>query len=468
MNNPVTGKPELSLVSKADEIALGKRAEAEVLETVGPYDDPKLEAYVARMGLGIAKITERPDLPWSFHVLDDPAVNAFALPGGPVFVTRGILAHLTSEAELAAVLGHECGHIAAKHSVAQMSRDQLAGLGIGLGSVLIPDMARFQGLVGAGVQLLFLQYSRSAEEEADDLGFRYALTNGWDARDMKDLFVMLSGVGRQDGARVPQWLSTHPNPENRLERIEERLSQLESIDWASKRQGRDSYLQAIDGVVFGHDDREGYMRANTFIHPGLGFRIAFPPGFAVQNQRNLVVAVSQERDAAAVLGVVSKKPEDALKEFLSNREIETIAPPAGDGAMSPLTRYFRARTADGTLGGVVSFLSFGGHTFEYVAYSTAERFGRYQTVFASTLASFAQEADPKLLHPKVARIAIAKVALDMSLREFNVRFPSVIGINELALINGVSVGEVLAPGRLVKRVVEEPIPGRDAKSEFEH
>jgi predicted Zn-dependent protease len=455
VRNPVTGKPELSLVSRSDEIAIGKQASADALRSIGPYSDPRLEAYVSELGQKLAKRSERPDLPWEFHVLDDPAVNAFALPGGPVFVTRGILGYMTSEAELAAVMGHECGHVAAKHSVEMISRAQLAELGIGLGSIFVPSVGRFSQVIGAGVQILFLQYSRDNELQADAIGLRYAYNLGYDVRAMKDLFVMLDAVGKREGGRLPEWLATHPNPGNRLERTEQQIAALGNVDWDKRELGRESYLRRIDGIVFGEDKRQGYVADSTFFHPVLGFQIELPKGWPVMNERDRVVAVSADRDAAIELGIVAgRSPEQAMKDFFASSNVREAAPSGGTGM--PGVRYFQARDDAGTVGGLVAFFEFSNRTYQYVAYSELRRLPGYDETFRRSLSSFGSVTDPKRLEVQVARIQIATVPGDMTLVEFHRRFPSVISLDELSVINGTAPDQPLAPGRLVKRVVAGP------------
>src|SRR5512137_1763548 len=178
--NPVTGKKEFMLYSESQEIELGKQTDAEVAATYGLYDDPALAAYVSKIGLSLAAKTQRPNLPWRFTVLDSPVVNAFAVPGGAVYVTRGILALMSSEAELAAVLGHEIGHVNARHSMSQMSKQQMAQLGLAVGSVVSKEFAKYAGLAGTGLQVLFLKYSRDNENQADGLGVDYARAAGYD------------------------------------------------------------------------------------------------------------------------------------------------------------------------------------------------------------------------------------------------------------------------------------------------
>src|SRR5439155_3624037 len=246
--------------------------------------DSALQAYVRGIGLRLARGTERPNLPWSFDVVDDPAVNAFALPGGFIFVTRGILTHMTDEAQLATVLGHEIGHVTARHSVRQMSRAQIAQLGLGIGSLLSEDIARLSGLASSGLGLLFLKYGRDMETQADDLGFRYALADGYDVRAMRSMFEMLQRVSRMGGSgRLPQWLASHPDPENRMAKTDQRLAAV-TRDLSQATLNREAFLRRLDGVVYGEDPRQGYFEGSRFNHPDLQFRIDFPAGWKTENQ----------------------------------------------------------------------------------------------------------------------------------------------------------------------------------------
>ncbi len=180
--NPATGRTQLTFFGEEAELNMGREADAEILGTVGVYDDYDLGDYVDEVGQRLAASSERPYLPWSFKVLDDPTVNAFALPGGFVYVTRGILAELGSEAELAAVLGHEIGHVTAKHSLHRQSQQMLAaGAVITAAVILDPEYAEEWAELGMlGVGLTFLKYSRDDERQADDLGLRYMMRAGYD------------------------------------------------------------------------------------------------------------------------------------------------------------------------------------------------------------------------------------------------------------------------------------------------
>ncbi|HBL27640.1 MAG TPA: peptidase M48, partial [Acidobacteria bacterium] len=158
--NPATGQQQLAFYNEEEEIQLGRESDEEIVASVGLYDDPELQAYVEGLGKKLAAESERPNLPWSFKVLDDPAVNAFALPGGYIYVTRGLLTHMGSEAELSGVIGHEIGHVTARHGVNQASKQMLAMLGVGLISVLDEDLGTVAGVASLGLGLLFLKYSR--------------------------------------------------------------------------------------------------------------------------------------------------------------------------------------------------------------------------------------------------------------------------------------------------------------------
>src|SRR2546428_4451536 len=222
VRNPATGKMQLNLLSESQEVELGKQAKQEAEQAYGIYKEkPELNQYIADIGKRLSAESGRPTRPWSYELVDDASVNAFALPGGPIFITRGILGHLNTEAELAAVLGHETGHGAARHSANQMSKAQVAQLGLGIGSILSPTVASAAQVASAGLQLLFLKYSREDETQADELGFRYMTRVGYDPTQMIPLFQMLDGVSKQaGGGEVSGWVQTHPAPGNRLGRAQ--------------------------------------------------------------------------------------------------------------------------------------------------------------------------------------------------------------------------------------------------------
>src|SRR6476620_6591915 len=257
--NPATGKSELSLVSESQEIQMGQQYAQQIVKTMGVYDNQQVQDYVTKLGMAIATKSERPNLPWAFYVMDDPTVNAFALPGGSICVTRGILTHMNNEAELVGVLGHEIGHVTAKHSVQQMTRQQIAQIGLGVGSILSSEVAQYAGLASQGLGVLFLKYGRDAESQADMLGFKYMVRENYDPHAMAAMFTTLQRVSRLEGAGdIPEWESTHPDPGNRIEATMKRLDTL-SVPASTLHYGRDEYLPILAGMSYGEDPRQGYI-----------------------------------------------------------------------------------------------------------------------------------------------------------------------------------------------------------------
>jgi predicted Zn-dependent protease len=461
--NPVTGKNELSLVSEGQEIQMGQQAAQEVAQSIGFVDDPELQAYVADIGKRMAAKSERPNLPWEFHVVNDAAVNAFAIPGGFIYVTRGLLAHMNTEAELASVLGHEIGHVTARHSVQQISKAQLATLGLGIGSILSSDVAQLAGVASQGLGVLFLKYGRDAETQADDLGFRYALGLNYDVREMANVFETLnraSQVGGGTGGRLPEWLSTHPNPENRVARTQARLDTLQA-PLGNTIVGRDEFLRRIDGLTFGEDPRQGFFEGGMFYHPDMQFQLQFPDGWRTQNTPSAVVALSPKEDAIIQLGLAGNAPpREAASKFLSQQGIQ-----AGDASTSSIngnqaaTSYFQAQTQQGVIEGIVSFISYGGRTFGLMGYTPQGGLRSYDDDLRGTINSFDRLRNSAALSVKPAVLQLVRLPSQMTLAQFNSQYPSTTSIEELAIINEVEGPESVLPrGRTVKRVVGGRIP----------
>jgi predicted Zn-dependent protease len=454
--NPVTGKSELALVSESQEIQMGQQAAQDVARTIGFYNDSKVQTYVATLGKRMAAQSERPKLPWEFHVVDDASVNAFALPGGFIYVTRGLMTSISDEAELATVLGHEIGHVTNRHSVQQISKAQLAQIGLGVGSILSSDIARFGQLASTGLSILFLKYGRDAENQADLAGFRYALNQNYDVREMTKVFETLNRVSEVSNAgKMPEWLSTHPNPENRIKHIESILDTLQR-DPSKGIVNEDQYLQYIKGMPYGDDPRQGYFEGTHFYHPQMKFQLSFPDGWKVQNTPQAVASLSPNQDAMLQLGLAGKEsPQQAAQRFLSQQGVQ-----AGQTSTSSInglpaaSSYFQAQTEQGTIAGIVSFISYGGTTFGLMGYTPANKLGTYDRVFLNTIRSFSELRDQSKLNVSPARVELVKLSSQMTLEQFNSRYPSSISLQELAIINEVEDPSTPLPaGKIVKRVV---------------
>lgn len=451
--NPVTGKRELSLVSESQEIAMGQEAAKQTVDAIGAVADDALQRYVAGLGNTLAKASERPGLPWSFTVIDDPMVNAFALPGGPVFITRGILTHMNSEAQLVSVLGHEIGHITAKHSVQQMSQAQLAQIGLIAAVVVKPELARFGDLAGQGLGLLFLKFGRDDETQADQLGFRYMTTAGYAPREMAEMFRTLERLSSGGEGRVPEWLSTHPDPGNRVQKTLDRIAAQPSLP-ASMKVERDAFLQRTDGMVFGENPRQGFFRQTAFLHPDLQFQFDFPPGWKTQNQAAQVAGISGQQDAIITLSLAgTTSPSQALNTFMGQQGVQSGGASSGSiNGLSAASGTFTAQTDQGTLAGNVAFVSHNGQTYRLLAYTPSDRYGSYRGVFASSLGSFRRLTDPTALAVQPVRVRLVRTPRAMTIAEFNQAYPSTIPVAQLALINGVDGAAIIPAGTLLKRV----------------
>jgi predicted Zn-dependent protease len=452
--NPVTGERELALVSESQEIQIGREVAAAAEQQFGLVEDEALQAYVQRLGAQLAQASERPHLPWTFRVVDDPTPNAFAAPGGFIFITRGLLALLRNEAELVSVLGHEIGHVTARHSVAMMSRAQLAQIGLGIGSIISPTVAQFGDLAAGGLQLLFLSYSRDAERQADDLGYRYTLEQGYDVREMTNVFAALQQSAELAGqSQVPSWVSTHPYPEDRIARIDRKLATLTPAA-DPRRIGEDEYLVRIDGLAYGDDPRKGYFEANRFLHPELAFRIDFPQGWRTQNFAQAVVAGSPKEDALIQLMLVPGTLKEAADRFFSQQGLTAGRVGSQNvNGLDAIVGAFEAQTEQARLGGIATFVSLDGRTYRILAYSAAPQLASYEKTFRAAGTSFARLTDAKALARQPQRLAIVRVPRAMTVAEFNKAHPSAIPIEELALINQLSGAQAVMPANFqAKRV----------------
>src|SRR5690606_26913181 len=296
--NPATGKREFTpFMSPAQEIQVGQENHPQVVaENGGVYDDANVGGYVASVGGRLAANSELPDMEFTFTVLNTPLVNAFALPGGYIYVTRGILAIFNDEAELASVLGHEIGHVTARHTAKRYNKAMMAGIlsagaGIALGSPIVND------LISQGAQLYLLGYSRDQEYQSDELGIRYMNRAGYDpyasadmlrALQAQEAISQLTAKGEKS-QRPPEFYSTHPNTENRVARAEQKAAET-GVAKSARPRLNDRYLSVIDGMLYGDDPDQGLIRDNVFWHPKLKFTFTAPAGYTLMNSAQAVYA----------------------------------------------------------------------------------------------------------------------------------------------------------------------------------
>ena len=327
--NPVTGNPNLVLVSEAQEIAIGRREDPKVRQQFGAYDDGKLQQYVNDIGQRLARASHRPALDYRFLVVDSQQVNAFALPGGYIYITRGIIAYLSSEAELAAVLGHETGHVTARHSVQQLTAATVANIGVNILQVIVPEA---RGQFGANAinllgGALLSGYGREHELEADRLGAEYLARAGYDPQAMVKVVGALKNqelfdaeVAKAEGREPRAYhglFASHPDNDTRLQQV---VGEAARFKQAATRSAQEEFLRRIDYMDFADGARQGTVRNHHFYHAELGFALRLPGGWRVQNRPQNLVATSPGDDAFMDLragGRAQGSPADVLMKRLN-------------------------------------------------------------------------------------------------------------------------------------------------------
>ena len=338
VTNPVTGQREITVMDERSEIAEGRKAHEVVLQDYGVYASPRLQAYVNELGQRLAKQSHRKNLEWHFTVLDSPEVNAFALPGGYVYVTRGLMAYMESEADLAGVIGHEIGHVTARHGAQRATRQQTAGLGV-LAATVLGAVLEVKGVSGAtdiastlsqGVAAGYIaSYSRDQETQADKLGAEYLARNNYDPKNMIDVIRVLKSqeqyaadTARAEGRKPPAgagWLASHPSNDKRLQDIAQFAAQYKG---KYGDEGRVRYLQAIDGMTFGESREQGVTRGRNFFHEPLGIALTAPEGWKVQNSGEAVALVNAAGDAGLIVQVVPPKAGGTPEDIVRNLKLE--------------------------------------------------------------------------------------------------------------------------------------------------
>ena len=295
--NPATGEQSFTaFMSPQEEIRVGREEHPKIIkEFGGVYDDPRIAGYVGSVGATLARASELPDLQFTFTVLNSDIVNAFALPGGYVYVTRGLLALASNEAELAGVLGHEIGHVTARHSAQRYSAAVASQLGVAVLGIFAGGLGAQAG--AAAGQMALAGYSRDQESQADLLGIRYLSRTGYDVNGMPSFLAKLQAesalqaelAGRAGAADEFSLLQSHPRTADRVrDAIEQTKAQ--GVQPTGARTDAAEYLATIDGMYFGGDPDNGFIRGHTFIHPKLGFRFEVPAGFHIFNSATSVSA----------------------------------------------------------------------------------------------------------------------------------------------------------------------------------
>jgi predicted Zn-dependent protease len=472
VENPATGEMEYTTLSPEREKQIGEQQHPLILQQFGgEYPDPELQAYVDRVGSQLAAASDLPDAEFTFTLLDTDVPNAFALPGGYVYITRGLLTLAENEAEMAGVLGHEIGHVTARHSAQRQTRATGAGVLATLGTIgaaiLGGEMAGrlAQQVTGVGAQAYLAGYSREQELEADQLGIRYLARAGYDARAMASFLEKLNEhselqqrlAGSEGDPGVMSWFATHPRT---LDRVEQAIEEIGGS--ADGRIGRDEYLAQIDGLVYGENPNQGVVRGRQFIHPDLGFAFEAPRGFQLVNTPQAVIG--RDREGRQMLFTLADPDGRSLEDYVAGPGMQQVARLAQAEVSSP--RGVQAFEVDGmpaasasatlrrgnSLADVgLAAIEAGDSVYQFIFISPGEMSRDEARAYLATVESFRRLDEEEAAQFEARRIRVvpgeavedsaARMAVEAAPREhFRI-------LNYLALQDG------LEPGEKVKLVV---------------
>ncbi|MCR6630528.1 MAG: M48 family metalloprotease [Magnetospirillum sp.] len=460
---PGTGRSGFNLLSEEDERSLGQQTHPEILkEFGGAYDDPALSAYVAGLGQRLVRVSETPAADFRFTVLNSPIVNAMALPGGYIYVTRGLLALVSNEAEIAGVLGHEIGHVLARHTAERVSRAQAGGLlAAVLGAVVgVPGVA---DVAQMGAAAYLQSFSRDQESEADHLGLRYMVRAGWHPQAMVTMLEKLRDQARLEAlmaGRSPDsidqldFMASHPRT---IDRVHAATAEVAGASPTGEL-GVDTFLDRIDGMAYGDDVAEGVVRDRVFLHPGLGLRFEVPTGFRLVNGDKAVVATHPSGAAIIFDGAQARGVTD-MAQYISQvwlprspvSNLESIEV----GGMPAATAATRGRTKQGDVDVRVVAIRFNGDTIYRFTFATppnqtsALSVELRRATYSFRRLSAEERAAVKPWRIKVVRTQAGDTAEGLAERMAPAEWKAEL----FRVINGLQPGDRLEPGRRVKLVV---------------
>lgn len=455
--NPVTGRNDFMLMSKSQEVAMGKQSDPEIKAFFGVYEDPELQRFINEKGQQMAAISHRKDLKYEFKVVDSPVVNAFAVPGGYVYFTRGIMAQFNSEAEFAGVLGHEIGHITARHSAKQYSNAQLAQIGLLAGSIISPQFAQVADIAGQGVQLLFLKFGRDAESQSDELGVEYSSKIGYDAKEMADFFQVLTRLREQSGGEeVPTFLSTHPDPGDREKKVaKEAVKVQKKLNITDPKVNRDSYLRMIDGIIYGEDPKQGFVENNVFYHPVLKFQFPVPSQWAVQNTPQAVQMGAKDGRALMLFTIAQGNSlESAAQGIMQKYQLTAVDSKMISVNGMPAVAVVADQKQQQAEKGVRTLLyviQYGGNMYAMIGASSLADFNGYYQLFQNTMGGFSVLSDSEKLNRQPERVTIKTVKQNGTLgNALSSHGVSSKRMEELAVLNGMTLKDNVQKGMLIK------------------
>lgn len=452
-------------MSKEQEIALGKESHPSVVATMGLYEDKKLSDFINEKGKAMARISHRPDLPYQFYIVDSPVVNAFAVPGGYVYFTRGIMAHFNNEAEFAGVLGHEIGHITAQHSARQQTTQLFSTVALIGGAIAAP------GVIGQnleslqqGLGVFLLKYSRDHESESDKLGVEYSSKIGYDANQMANFFGTMKRITENSGQAIPEFMSTHPDPGNRLTKVRELAKDYQAKNPAQYQVDRENYLRMIDGILYGEDPKQGFVENNMFYHPELRFQFPVPNGWQHQNSPAQFQMGAKDGKSAMILMLakgssLDEAAQTMVKELSLNVLESNKTTINGNPALVLISRQQQQQQGQSQQqADPKSTLQIGTHLIQYNnaiyalhGLATAADFNNQFSTFQRVASGFRALTDSEKLNRKPERVQIKTAPRDGTFGEVMVALGMPASrVEELGVLNSLKKDDRVARGSLIK------------------
>ncbi|OLY94617.1 peptidase M48 [Cnuella takakiae] len=457
--NPVTGKRQVALISEEQEIAMGKEADPAIIAQYGLYENQALQAFINEKGKQMAAISHRPGLDYQFRIVDSDILNAFAVPGGYVYFTRGIMAAFNNEAEFAGVLGHEIGHITARHSVSQQSKQVLGQIGLIGGMILSPTIAQMGQEASQGLGLLFLKFGRDAERESDRLGVEYSTKIGYDASEMAGFFNTLQRQSQASGAEeLPNFMSTHPNPGERNTTVAQLAKEWKTkAPQASYKVGRNEYLRRIDGIVYGEDPRGGYMESGVFYHPVMKFQLPAPQGWRYANSPQAVQWAEPNGQAMMMLTLgQGTSPQQAAQAMVQQYQLQVVESREVQVAGLPALAVVadQQQQQQGAAIRTLSYLiQYNGAVYHLLGASSAAGFNNFAALFQNQMQGFRPLTNAAKLNKQPEKVHVKTAASAMTLQAAlqQQRVPQ-NRLEEMAILNGMKLTDRLDAGMMYKVV----------------
>ncbi len=463
--SPATGGQILSFMSPEEEQKIGDQEHPKLVAAFGgEVTDRDLVRYIDSIGQLLARTSELPGLRYSFTVIDSDMVNAFALPGGYVHITRGLLALANSEAEVAGVLAHEVGHITGRHSAQRYSQGVLANIGVGVLGILTGSR-ELANLAGTGAEYYLRSYSRDHEFEADMLGVRYLKRAGFEAKAMASFLASLRAQSRVDALAAGlspdkiderDLLATHPRTADRVERAAEQAG---NIPVPNPIVGRDIYLRKIDGMIYGDSPAQGFARGREFRHPELRFFFRVPQGFELHNTSTRVIAKGPDNSMILFDGAKRQGNRSAYDYLINvwgrglridNREEITV------NGLPAATGQARVRTTRGAMDLRLLAIQDGAGQFWRMMFLTPpSRTASLSRELRETTYSFRKVSASEAAQWKPWRIRLHRVAPGDTAEKLAQRMPfEKLKVERFRALNGLEPGEGLRVGETVKIVLE--------------